>query len=111
MPDSLAARFDPGSYVVATRAMNTHDVGRGRGGAARALARATMPVIVAGITTDRLYPLALQQAAADAIPGCAGLDVVDSSRGHDAFLLESDAVGALITRTLGQERLRLVACG
>src|SRR3954451_24024232 len=31
----LAARFDPGSYVVLTEAMNSHDVGRGRGGVAQ----------------------------------------------------------------------------
>ena len=31
----LARRFDPNSYVVLTEAMNSHDVGRGRGGARR----------------------------------------------------------------------------
>ena len=108
---TLQARFDPGAYVVATRAMNTHDVGRGRGGAAAALAAATMPVVVGGITTDRLYPLPLQREIAAAIPGCAGLDVVDSPRGHDAFLLEHDAIGELIRRTLGRSTLRLVVNG
>jgi homoserine O-acetyltransferase len=98
----LAARFDPGTYVVATRAMNTHDVGRGRGGAAAALGRTTMPVVVAGITSDRLYPLALQAQLAELIPGCEGLQVIDSPRGHDAFLLDTDAIGGLVAQTLGQ---------
>ena len=31
-PPSWSRRFDAGSYVVLTEAMNTHDVGRGRGG-------------------------------------------------------------------------------
>jgi homoserine O-acetyltransferase/O-succinyltransferase len=105
---SLQSRFDPATYVVATRAMNTHDVGRGRGGAARALAGATMPVVVAGVSSDRLYPLPLQREVAAAIPGCADLDVIHSPRGHDAFLLEHAAVGDLIRRTLGRSVLRLV---
>ena len=36
----LARRFDPNSYVVLTEAMNSHDVGRGRGGVARRAGRA-----------------------------------------------------------------------
>ncbi len=109
--EALVDRFDPATYVVATRAMNTHDVGRGRGGARAALARATMPVTVAGISSDRLYPLPLQREIAAAIPGCTGLAVVDSDRGHDAFLLEHEAVGDLIRHTLGRTTLRLVASG
>ena len=34
------------------------------------------------------------------LPGCDGLDVVDSKYGHDGFLLETEAVGKLIRRTL-----------
>jgi homoserine O-acetyltransferase len=47
-----------------------------------------------------LYPLRLQQELADLLPGCAGLEVIDSIYGHDGFLVESDAVFALIRRTL-----------
>ena len=59
-----------------------------------------MPVIVGGITSDRLYPLRQQQELADLLPGCDGLRVVDSIYGHDGFLVETDAVGKLIRRTL-----------
>ena len=58
--EKLARRFDPNSYLVLSEAMNSHDVGRGRGGVPAALARVTARVAVAGIDTDRLYPLALQ---------------------------------------------------
>ena len=47
-----------------TRAMDTHDVGRDRGGTAAALARVTARTLVAGIDSDRLYPLAQQEALA-----------------------------------------------
>lgn len=59
-----------------------------------------MPAVVAGITSDRLYPLRLQAELAESLPGCAGLDVIDSVNGHDGFLLETEPVGELIRRTL-----------
>jgi homoserine O-acetyltransferase len=96
----LVSRFDAGSYVVLTEALNSHDVGRGRGGVAAALRGCQVPVVVGGITSDRLYPLRLQQELADLLPGCTGLQVVDSRYGHDGFLVESEAVGKLIQQTL-----------
>jgi homoserine O-acetyltransferase len=96
----LVSRFDAGSYVALTEALSRHDVGRGRGGVAAALRRCPVPVVVAGITSDRLYPLRLQQELADLLPGCSELQVVDSIYGHDGFLLETEAVGSLVRQTL-----------
>jgi len=97
----LARRFDAGSYVALTDAMNTHDVGRGRGGVAAALGSIIAPVIVAGVDSDRLYPLALQRELADCTPTTVGgLRVVHSDFGHDGFLIERAAVGALVRETL-----------
>ncbi|OBH18758.1 homoserine O-acetyltransferase [Mycobacterium sp. E3247] len=98
--DKLLARFDAGSYVTLTEALNSHDVGRGRGGVRKALRGCPVPAVVGGITSDRLYPLRLQQELADLLPGCGGLHVVESICGHDGFLVESEAVGALIRETL-----------
>ena len=98
--DKLLARFDAGSYVVLTETLSSHDVGRGRGGVRKALRGCPVPVVVGGITSDRLYPLRLQEELAELLPGCTGLQVVDSIRGHDGFLVESEAVGELIRSTL-----------
>ncbi|MCV7199620.1 homoserine O-acetyltransferase MetX [Mycobacterium angelicum] len=98
--DKLLSRFDAGSYVTLTEALNRHDVGRGRGGVAAALRGCPVPVVVGGISSDRLYPLRLQEELAELLPGCAGLNVVESICGHDGFLVESDAVGELIRDTL-----------
>ncbi len=98
--DKLARRFDAGTYVALTEAMNTHDVGRGRGGLAAALARITAPVVVAGVDSDRLYPLRLQEELAELIPTCERLHVIGSPYGHDGFLIEIDAVGQLVRETL-----------
>jgi homoserine O-acetyltransferase len=96
----LLARFDAGTYVALTESLSSHDVGRGRGGVEAALRSCPVPVVVGGITSDRLYPLRLQQELAELLPGCTGLNVVDSAFGHDGFLVESDAVGVLIKQTL-----------
>jgi homoserine O-acetyltransferase/O-succinyltransferase len=90
----LAARFDAGSYVVLTEAMNSWDVGRGRGGVEAALARVTARSVVAGVDSDRLYPLAQQQRVAEGLG--VPLRVIASPYGHDGFLLETDEVGALV---------------
>jgi homoserine O-acetyltransferase len=98
--DKLLARFDAGSYVALTETLNSHDVGRGRGGVRKALRRCPVPVVVGGITSDRLYPLRLQEELAELLPGCTELQVVESICGHDGFLVETEAVGEMIRRTL-----------
>jgi homoserine O-acetyltransferase len=98
--DKLAGRFDAGTYVALTDALSSHDVGRGRGGVPAALSGCTVPVIVGGITSDRLYPLRLQEELAALLPTCPELNVVESQYGHDGFLVETEAVGKLIRQTL-----------
>lgn len=96
----LARRFDANSYIVLSRAMNHHDVGRGRGGVAAALARVAAEVFIAGVSSDRLYPLRLQHELAACIPRNHGVEVIPSLAGHDGFLIETEAVGKVIARAL-----------
>ena len=98
--DKLARRFDANTYVVLTEAMNSHDVGRDRGGLAAALTRVQATTTVVGIDSDRLYRLWQQEELAALIPTCRELHVVTSPYGHDGFLLERDAVGAVLRRAL-----------
>ena len=97
----LVGRFDPASYVTLTEAMNSHDVGRGRGGVRAALRRVTARTLVAGIDSDRMYPLRQQAEIADAVPGAGDLRVVTSPYGHDGFLIEVDQVSKLVSELLG----------
>lgn len=99
----LARRFDAGSYVVLTRAMNSHDVGRERGGTAAALARVTARTTVVGIDSDRLYPVEQQRHVAEHVPD-ARLVVVPSRYGHDGFLVETAAVAQVLRETLEDSR-------
>ncbi len=96
----LADRFDANTYIALSNAMNHHDVGRGRGGIAAALARITGHVTLGGIDSDRLYPLRLQQELAALIPRNSGVHVIESIAGHDAFLLEDEVVGKIVEGAL-----------
>ncbi|MHA6625958.1 homoserine O-acetyltransferase MetX [Pseudonocardia sichuanensis] len=98
--NKLVRRFDAASYVRLTELMNAHDVGRGRGGVAAGLARVTARTLVAGVTSDRLYPPEQQAELADGIPGAGPLQLIDSPYGHDGFLIEAATVGALLTELL-----------
>ena len=98
--EKLASRFDANTYITLSQAMNHHDVGRGRGGIRAALARIGGAVTLAGISSDRLYPLRLQHELAELIPGASGVTVIESLDGHDGFLTETEQVGTVIRKAL-----------
>lgn len=98
--DKLVTRFDANSYVVLTEAMNSHDVGRGRGGVAAALSRVTARTVVAAVDSDRLYPVELNAEIAAGIPGADPLRVIHSPYGHDGFLVEAGDVGRMVADLL-----------
>ena len=93
--DKLVARFDAYSYVTLTRVMDSHHLGRGRGGVAAALAAIRARTLVLGITSDVLFPVEEQRALAAGIAG-ASYTELESDFGHDGFLLET----AKITQAL-----------
>ena len=66
------------------------------------MARVTAHVTVAGIDTDRLYPLALQEELARLLPGAGRCTMIESEFGHDGFLLESEQVGAVVAAALAE---------
>jgi homoserine O-acetyltransferase len=93
--NKLVARFDAYSYVALTRAMDSHNLGRGRGGVAAALAAIRARTLVLGITSDVLFPLVEQREIAAGIAG-AVYGELDSSFGHDGFLLETVKITAAL---------------
>lgn len=96
----LARRFDANTYIRLSEAMSSHDIGRGRGGVAAALAGIRIPVIVVSIDTDRLFPPRLQQELAELTPTAEVPKVVASPFGHDGFLVEVEAVGAIVRHAI-----------
>ena len=101
--NKFVRRFDANSYITLVSAMNSHDVGRGRGSVEEALAKITCPTLVLGLDSDRLFPLSGQQLIADNVSGelvGGELQVIQSEFGHDGFLIELDEVGARLRMLL-----------
>ena len=101
--NKFTRRFDAGSYATLLGAMNSHDVGRDRGGVAAALNRVTARTLVLGVDSDRLFPVSDQRVVARHLAhGLVGAEVavVESPYGHDGFLIETAAVGAHLRRLL-----------
>lgn len=96
----LAKRFDANTYIALTEAMNSHDIGRDRGGVVAALKSIQIPVVVVSIDTDRLFPPRLQAEIADLAPKAEPIASISSPFGHDGFLVEVEAVGEVIRRSL-----------
>ena len=101
--NKFTRRFDANSYITLVEAMNSHDVGRERGGVVAALATVTARTLVLGIDSDRLFPVENQRLIARHLPGNLDGDetvVIESAFGHDGFLIENEAVGPHLERLL-----------
>ena len=104
--NKLVRRFDAASYVTLTRAMDCFDLGHERGRLKDVLAAIRIPVLVVGINSDVLYPLSEQQELAQYLPN-AELEVLDSPRGHDAFLIDTAQLDALLNNVRLRQQRRL----
>lgn len=101
--DKLVRRFDANTYLALTKAMDLHDLARGRNGLEAAFARVIAPLLSVGIRSDILYP-PYQAQEITQIASRLGIPAeyaeLDSPHGHDAFLIELDALGELVTKFL-----------
>lgn len=92
----LARRFDANTYVRLAQAIQSHDVGRGRGGVEAALAPVDVPALIVAVDSDRLYPVNNSERLDAAMSGSHGVKVVHSPVGHDGFLVESGQLNAFV---------------
>jgi homoserine O-acetyltransferase/O-succinyltransferase len=97
--EKLVKRFNAFSYYALTQTMDAHDLGRGRASIISALQSVKAKTLVIGITSDVLYPIAEQAFLAAHIPNAA-FKTIESSYGHDGFLLEYAALEKLIAEFL-----------
>ncbi|CAB4739536.1 MAG: homoserine O-acetyltransferase [Actinobacteria bacterium] len=101
----LVRRFDANSYLVLNKAMDFHDIGRGRGGIDSAIARVRAPSLIVSISSDTLYPPLQQREMRDALVAAGRRcdhHLIDSPQGHDGFLLEFDHIGPMVTDFLAE---------
>ncbi len=98
----LVERFDANTYIYITRAMDMHDVARGRGKIEDVLGSVKGRTMCVGITSDVLYPAVEQRGLAELIPG-ARYEEIQSIHGHDAFLIEFEQMNRLLVEFLGAD--------
>lgn len=91
----LVDRFSAHAYHVLSRAMDSHDIGRGRGGTGAALRSIRAATLVIGIDSDLLFPEEEQHFIADMIPHAA-YRRLRSNAGHDAFLLDQHQLATIL---------------
>ena len=99
--DRLIRRFDANSYLYISKAMDLHDVARGRGGLSQAMARISAPTLAVGISSDILYPTYQQRQIRELVAGNgvrADYVEIESPHGHDAFLVDVPQMGEVLTK-------------
>jgi homoserine O-acetyltransferase len=98
----LERRFYAHSYYNLLKALDTHDIGRGRGGIKNALADINQRSIIIGIETDLLIPPQLQRILAGHMPNATYCEI-GSKYGHDGFLIEVGEISRAIGNWLVTE--------
>jgi homoserine O-acetyltransferase len=102
--DKLVKRFNPYSYWCLTCLSDTHNAGRGRGGAINALKRIKAEVLCVGIKSDLLFPTQEQKFIA-ANTGNSVYVEIDSFYGHDGFLIETELVTDIVRKFWKKTRI------
>lgn len=103
--DKIAARFNAFSYWLLSKAMDSQNVGRARGGIPAALSRIRANSLFLGINHDILFPTVEQKYLAGQVEGAVYLEL-DSIYGHDGFLLEYDQLTTAIRSFYSSTKLK-----
>ena len=94
--EKLRRRFNAMSYYRLSEAVDSHNIGRGRGGIAAALKMIKARTLVVAITSDILFPPEAHTPLREHIAG-AEYHLIESEFGHDGFLVEHEKLNRIIT--------------
>jgi homoserine O-acetyltransferase len=101
----LARRFDANSYLALNKAMDLHDIGRGRAGIESAARRITASALVVSVSSDNLYQPSQQRELVDLVRLAGSrcdYHELESDQGHDGFLLEFEQMRPLVSEFLAR---------
>jgi homoserine O-acetyltransferase/O-succinyltransferase len=87
----LKKRFDKYSYYILSKAMDSHNVGRKRGGVENALKKIKAKTLIIGIKSDLLFPVNEQKLISNYIKYSEYAEI-KSIYGHDGFLVENKQI-------------------
>jgi homoserine O-acetyltransferase len=98
--DKLISRFHAYSYWLLTKAMDSHQLARGRGGNLEAvLKEIDQQTLLIGVTSDILCPVEEQLFMAANMPDVELVEI-DSAYGHDGFMVEGEKIATLLREWL-----------
>ncbi|TPE44406.1 homoserine O-acetyltransferase MetX [Pontibacter mangrovi] len=101
--EKLAQRFNAYTYWLLSKAMDSHNVGRDRGGVERALAHVKARSLFVGVDTDLLFPVEEQYFLHAHVPDST-FHLIRSNYGHDGFLVEVDQLTDAIRQFYQNEK-------
>lgn len=99
--NKLKNRFNAYSYYRLSRAVDAHDIARGRGPMEEVLRGFKPQTAVIAITSDILFPPEDHQAFVENIPDVE-YHLIDSNFGHDGFLIEYKKLTEIITKFIAK---------
>ncbi len=98
--DKLVKRFNAQSYWLLTKTMDSHNLARGRNKTIdEVLQSIGQKTLIMGITSDLLCPVDEQKHLADKMPNATYIEI-DSSYGHDGFLIEYEKISHYLSKWL-----------
>ncbi len=103
--DKLVNRFDANTYLTLISAMDSHDIGRGRGSVTKALRSIDQPALVISVSSDGLYPATEVAEMAHHLPN-AELHEIEAPHGHDAFLIRVEEVNNHLVNFIKKHQLK-----
>ena len=101
--EKMTRRFNAFSYWIISKAMDSQNVGRDRGGVENALSKIKAKSLFLGIDNDILFPTVEQKYLTSHVPD-AQYQEIDSIYGHDGFLLEFEKLTKTITHFYSEAR-------
>ena len=97
--EKLANRFSAHSYWLLSKALDSHNIARGRGAIADVLKTITAKTLVMSISSDLLCPVNEGEFLRNHIPNSTFV-IIDSLYGHDGFLVETEAITRYLSEWL-----------
>ena len=93
--EKLRRRFNAISYYRLSEAVDSHNIGRNRGGIAQALHAIEARTLVVAITSDILFPPEAHTPLREHIANVE-YHLIESEFGHDGFLVEHEKLNTII---------------
>lgn len=101
--DKLVKRFNAQSYWLLTKAMDSHNLARGRNKSQEIVLQSMLQkTLIIGISSDLLCPVQEQKHIAENMPNATYIEI-DSSYGHDGFLIEYEKISHHISDWLNEK--------